>query len=692
MKSAPNFLTCPAVPELPAPRSQEPGQLPRPPQSQGTETERGKGRRGGWIKMGIIVLVVLGISAVFVPPAVALGKAALAAQTARQALDSLKVRLENGDFVAASAETIRAKQALDDFSQALQGVGFFRDAPFVGAQVKALQEVAVVGSHTLDGLNDLLDVAVSLSEAVSAGSQNAGPDIGQVGPTKGWQDLSREEKRNLLRALNQALPDIRLARDKIDMALALWDGIPKDRIPTSIYKALQPMVKALPIMRQAMDQSVPLLETLVPLAGYPESKKYLVILQNSDELRPSGGFIGGVVSLVLDGGELRDFTFSDVYNIDNPVSAVWKEVPPAPLAKNLGVKAWFMRDANWSPDFAVSADKVMDFYTREYALQGKDERPDGVIALEPELFKGLLRLTGPITIRGKTYTDQTFMDLLEYEVEIGFLQQGAKVEDRKDVMAELGAELAKKIQAVPRSDWPRLLDLLTVALRQKQVMVYTHDATLQALLDRRGWSGRAKATTCDFLWVVDANLAALKTDGMMIKTSRYALDASDPKKPTAKLTLDYENTTPKISWRYTRYRSYTRLYVPEGSQLMSAQGVMQGDLTQTGGKFVPGKVDVMKELGKTVFGAFWAIEPGRKGQLSFTYALPTSTADCLMQNNYHLDWAKQPGTDGTEVDVKVIFPRTVTAAEPPEDKAKWGDAIYEAQSYLQEDRTFEAKY
>ena len=692
MKSAPNFLTCPAVPELPAPKSRGPGQPAKPPQSQGPETIRGNGKRGGWIKMGIIVLVVLGISALFVPPAIALGRAAIAAQTARQALDSLKYRLETGDFTSASAETARAKQALDDFSQALQGVGFFRDAPFVGAQVKALQEVAVVGSHTMDGLSDLLDVAMALSEAVSAGTQAVGQDVGQVEPSRGWQDLSKEEKRNFLRALNQALPDIRLARDKIDMALALWDGIPKDRIPASIYKALQPIVKTLPVMRQAMDQSVPLLETLVPLAGYPEPKKYLVILQNSDELRPSGGFIGGVVSLVLDGGELRDFTFSDVYNIDNPVSAVWKETPPLPLSKNLGVKAWFMRDANWSPDFAVSADRVMDFYTREYALQGKDERPDGVIALEPEMFRELLRLTGPITIRGKTYTDQTFMDLLEYEVEIGFLQQGTKVEDRKDVMAELGAELAKKIQAVPRSDWPRLLDLLTVALREKQVMVYTHDATLQALVDRRGWSGRAKATTCDFLWVVDANLAALKTDGMMIKTAHYALDARDVKKPTAKLTLDYENTTQKISWRYTRYRSYTRIYVPEGSQLLSAQGVMQGDLTQTGGKFVPGKVDVMKELGKTVFGAFWAIEPGRKGQLSFDYVLPAVTADCLALNNYHLDWAKQPGADGTEVNVKITFPRSVTAAEPPEELSKWGDAAYEAQSYLREDRTFEAKY
>ena len=709
MKEAPNFLTCPAVPELPSPKGEDlikpkkESQHPSAPTNVGRDMLNTKpatkdlvstgrpGRKKGFLKI-LILLVVIGLGVLLIPPAIAVGRAAWAGLEARQALASLQTRLQLGDFDSAANETARAKQALEDVNQNLEGVGFFRDMPFIGTQVRTMQDVAVVGAHSLDSLLDLLDVAKAMSEALASGSQAVGQTSVPIEPSKRWQDLSKADKRNLLRTLQSSLPDIRLARDKIDLALALWSAIPQDRLLPPLAKVLQPMADFLPIMRQAMDQSVPLLEAMIPLAGYPDQKQYLLILQNSDEIRPAGGFIGSVAKVTLDGGDISDYQFFDVYNIDNPVSAVWKETPPEPLVKNLGVKAWFMRDANWSPDFVQSAERVLDFYLRESALQGKTEKTDSVIALEPGFFRELLRLIGPIEINGKSYDDRSFMDLLEYEVEIGFQQQGVKLEDRKAVLGELGAVILNKVQAMPKSDWPKLLNLVTTAFAEKQIMVYSRDAALQSLVDRRGWSGRAKPTVCDFTWVVDANLAALKTDGKMVKSVSYVLDARDVQKPVANLTLTYTNTVTKIDWRYTRYRSYTRVYVPEGSQWLSTKGAMAGDLIQTGGKFVPGKTDIMKELGKTVFGAFWAIEPGKTGELSFSYALPPSVSDCLAQNNYQLDWPKQPGADNTEINVKVIMPRTIVSADPSEPESKWGDAAYEAQADLREDRNFKVKY
>ncbi|MFA6099404.1 MAG: DUF4012 domain-containing protein [Patescibacteria group bacterium] len=690
MKNTPNFLTCPGVPELPSPKGGN-VKLPlksEPPKDQKMPTVRKKRR---WIKWVIFLAIVI-IGVLLIQPFIALGKAAWAGYEAKQAIDSLKYGLQTGDYPRAVDEAGRAKAAMEDLRQALQGVGFLRDLPWLGTQIRALQDVSAVGVSSLDSAQDLLKVASTLADAVKLGGQSLGQTDISLDSNRGWQDLSPSDKRSLLRSLSQSLPDIRLARDKIDMALTLWDSVPKDRMLPVILKALQPLADFLPVMKQAMDQSVPLLEAAIPLAGYPDTKQYLVILQNADEMRPSGGFIGSIANVTFDGGEMTDFRFSDVYNIDNPVSATWKEVPPEPLVKNLGVKAWFMRDANWSPDFVVSASRVLDFYTREMALQGKPDKPNGVIALEPGFFKELLRLVGPIQIQGKTYNDQTFMDLLEYQVEIGYLQEGTKLEDRKAILGELGAELVKKIQSMPKSDWPKLLNLATQALREKQIMIYTTDASLQTTLDRRDWSGRAKATTCDFAWIADANLAALKTDGKMIKSASYELDARDPQKPVAKMTLTYQNTVVKSDWRYTRYRSYTRLYVPEGSQFISAQGAMAGDLLQTGGKFVPGKVDVMKELGKTVYGAFWSVEPGKTGTLSFSYALPPSVSDCLTQDNYQLDWQKQPGADSTEANIKVLMPSVIKTADPAEPNNKWGDAVYEAQTDLREDRNFKVKY
>lgn len=637
----------------------------------------------------MVLFVLLGLAIFLIPPAYAFGKALMAGRDVKTALDALRIDLERGYYESAKDEAGRARASLGLFRDALRDVGFIRDLPYVGTQVRVLQDAAAVGSHSLDSLEDLLHVAMALSDALQ--SADVRLEIG-VADDRSWQDLSPQEKRSLLSALDKALPEIRLARDKIDLALALWQDIPQDRLLPSIRKALNPVAELLPTMRRALDQSVPLLEAAIPLVGYPAPIEYLVVLQNSDEMRPSGGFIGNVGKIKIDAGEITDFQFTDVYNIDNPVSGVWNEVPPEPLAKHLGVKAWFMRDANWSPDFSESASKVLDFFMRETALLGLNENPQGVVALQPDFFRRLLRLTGPISVGGKTYDYNNFMDLIELEVEIGFLQQGIKVEDRKALINEIGIQLSQKIQTLPRSEWPKLINLVSVALDEKQIMIYAQDSSLQSLVDKRDWSGRAKPAVCDFMWVVDANLAALKTDGKMIKSAMYQLDARDPNRPLATLKLKYQNTTSKIDWRYTRYRSYTRVYVPEGSSFISSSGSMQGDLLQTGGRFVPGKVDIMKELGKTVFGAFWAVEPGKTGELSFTYSLPAETAACLNRGEYVLDWPKQPGVDQLQMQVEILLPRLVLEADPAEADTYWGDAVYQVEADSRDDQRFKIKF
>ena len=223
-------------------------------------------------------------------------------------------------------------------------------------------------------------------------------------------------------------------------------------------------------------------------------------------------------------------------------------------------------------------------------------------------------------------------------------------------------------------------------------MAYSQDPALLKVLDARGWTARAKPTNGDFLWVVDANLAALKTDGVMDKKIAYTLDAHDPENPIATVTLTYKDLAQKIDWRYTRYRSYTRVYVPEGATLIKTEGAMKDDRYKTGGVAVNGPVDVTKELGKTVFGAFWSIEPGQTGTLSFTYKLPTSIFELLDSGSYRLDWPKQAGADRTALTATLLFDKTVTGASPSEERSNWGDATYEYQTDSLQDQTVRIRF
>jgi hypothetical protein len=723
MEHSPNFLTCPSVPSLPPPdesdssvsnnpfnsdeqqasnagqavagkpfiplRPQddiEQEQLATEPKFQAAITPPKKNRKKSLPSYVIlVVLILLGI--LFIPPLFAIGRAGYAAYQAKQSLDSMQYMLEIGEIDSAKSEAAAAESEFNTMQKYLTGVGFWRDMPYVGTQIRGLQDTAQVSAQTLDGVQDILEVAGALQDALFLATKTSGATQVDVDASKRLQDLTKEERYALLESLYRSLPEIRLARDKIDIALSMWNDLPKDQLAGPIRSALEPMTVYLPILQQSLEQGVPLIEVFVPLLGYPNPQTYVIVTQNADEIRPAGGFIGSAVTAELDAGNIESYEFFDIYDIDNPASGIWSEVPPAPIEKHLGVTKWFMRDANWSPDFPTSAERLLDFYERERAIPLGKPAPHqtGFIALEPGFFESLLAFTGPVIVDGKTFNAENFMDVLQYEVEVA---PNITQENRKDLMGRVGDALLAKIQALPRSDWPKILGIVTKALDQKQILLYNRDPQLQSVVDSRNWSGRAKPTNGDFLWIIDANLAALKTDGVMSKSIQYTLDARDLEHPRANVTLTYQNTNRQITWRYTRYRSYTRVYVPDGSQLISSKGAMAGDLTQTGGRFVPGTVDVMKELGKTVFGAFWSIEPGRTGTLAFTYELPKSSVASILDGTYRLDWPKQPGVDNAEFNVKILFPQSIKSAEPAEPEEKWGDNNYEAQASSLYDQVF----
>ncbi|HVM90808.1 MAG TPA: DUF4012 domain-containing protein [Verrucomicrobiae bacterium] len=656
MQEHPNFLTQPGVPEIPAPG----------------QTTPDKPRRNLRMFWPVFLLVVIGGSLLLAPAVYGGWRAGTAAVRAQADLKDAEAHALAREFTQADTSLAAAESDLADVRAGLTATGFWQYAPYIGSKIGALQDVERVGSQTVSGLRDLIAAAIAIEDALAGPT---GPDGLPVAPTRSYSDLSKDEKRAILASLEANLPKLRAAREKVAIASEAWKHVPQDQLFAPLRDRLAPLADRLPDASRQLDEAVSMLEIAIPILGYPTPKTYLVLLQNADELRPGGGFIGNVGLMHVDGGDLDHIDFEDVYAVDDPVAATWKDVPPPLVASQLGVKAWFLRDSNWSPDFPTDAQRIADVYVRE-KKQGinQDVQVDGVIALEPELFRRLLLLTGPLNVSGKSFTADNFFDELQYDVEEGFLQQGIPVKQRKDIVAAVGDTLIKTLTSQPASRWPSMLDIAAESLTEKDIMLYSQDASLQSLIDGRGWGGRALSAEGDELWVVDANLAALKTDGVMDKQIFYSIDPSDPAGLVATVRLHYTNTNTKIDWRYTRYRSYTRVYVPEGSQLMSWSGAGANP-------------DTFHELGKQVFGAFWVIEPGKTGDLTFTYRLPPQIADQVRQGSYTLLAQKQAGAN-TKLTLDLRLGKTVRSASPSEDPNNFGDDRYQYETDLTKNETF----
>lgn len=647
------------------------------------------------IRWSFFILIVVVLA--FVSPAVvALVRTGMAGAAAKTSVNDLANRFSDHDLEGAQEALDSATLQVKTAKESLRGAGYWRDLPGVGTQIRALEDASDSGIQALSAAQSILDVANAVLGASESGEAAIEGSMIPVSPDRSFRDLTPDEKRAMLARLDRALPDLKEAEAKIDIAVEAWNRIPQDKLIAPIRSAFAPIAEKLPRLKQTIDEALPLLEVFVPLAGYPKSATYLVLLQNTDEIRPTGGFIGTVGRLTIDAGDVKEFSFKDVYAIDNPASGVWKDVSPAPINRYLAAPTWYFRDSNWSPDFPTSANRLLDVYSREIEAStgSKPAMPDGIIAVNPPLFTHLMQMVGPVTVDGVTFDSNNYFDLLEYQVEQAWLEKGLPVDQRKDILAKLGDEVFRRLTTLPAARWSDLVDLLTETLNRKQMMIYVTRPDVLSRLDSFGWTNRVKGTNDDYLMVIDANLAALKTDGVMERSVRYQLDAKDQNQVIATVTLHYTNHAKRLAdgkpdnFKHTRYRSYTRVYVPEGSELISSSGSMKDDRYRTGGRVVEGQVDVTKELGKTVFGAFWSIEPGTSQDLSFTYKLPLSVVDNLRKGSYLLDWQKQSGNDEAGLTLDLSFGKKLKNASPPEDSSEWNDTSYRVETNSLLDRQF----
>jgi len=295
-----------------------------------------------------------------------------------------------------------------------------------------------------------------------------------------------------------------------------------------------------------------------------------------------------------------------------------------------------LRDANWSPDWPQSARQIQEMFQAESQAAGQATPAlDGVIAITPDFVANLLRVTGPITVRGESYAPENMQALLQYNVEVAYKDSNISSWDRKEIINELINALKDKLINLPLAKYPDLITRLNESLTRSDLLLYFNDPGREKLTAELGGAGEIKAVSGDYLMVVDANMAAFKSDAVMTKELAYRLNAvNDRLKATVR--LDYRHSG-GFDWRTTRYRSYTRVLAPLGSELADIKGVNKEEAD-----FISYDDSA---LGKHVFGFFWSIEPGQSGEINLSYYLPDELAARLKTNKvYTIFVQRQPGS------------------------------------------------
>lgn len=385
------------------------------------------------------------------------------------------------------------------------------------------------------------------------------------------------------------------------------------------------------------------------LLGFDGQRTFLVLLLNNTELRPGGGFIGTYAVVKMKNGKLQDVAVQGTERLDLVAPDQVVIPPPKPMQEFLKIKQWQFRDSNWSPDFKESAKWALWLYRQE---GGQDwDKLDGVIGVTATVLEELVALTGPISSGPVTLSPGSAVADLEYEVEYGFVQRGVAVIDRKNVLQGLAKELLSKMVRIGPAHWRSVITTMTAMGEQKHIAMYSNHEKIQQALERRGWAGRVLPFEHDGFMVVDANLGALKTDHAMQRDIQYGISEQGDML-VGHLKVIY-NHTGNYDWRTSRYRSYTRVYIPEGARVIDTNGFLHvhaADLVVD--------PDVGEREGMQALGGYVRVEPQKSHELEVFYELPENVQKEIKKGVYKLDVRKQIGMLGAQLTLDLNFDKT----------------------------------
>lgn len=405
-------------------------------------------------------------------------------------------------------------------------------------------------------------------------------------------------------------------------------------------------------------------------------KTYLLLVENEDELRPTGGFITAVGNLVIQNGEIISLSFED-----SGIQEDWtKPYPSAPwqLQEYMNSQVLVLRDSNWFTDFPTAAlyAEYLYSYTHFHSV-------DGVIAFNQQMLVILLDYIGAVNVDGAPgpVTADNVIDYMraaKVPPPEGFRQPG---EGRKDFIAKIADVVLAEILDRGISDWDTLGRVFIRVLEERHMLLQFDDEAMTEILAKYDWGGALQAEGGDFLMIVDSNIGFNKTNAVVTRRIAYDIDLTDLLAPKSSLMVTHTNNgatgIPCLHWDGERelenkrlypidrcYWNYLRVYVKEGTNLLAATPHEIPGAWMILEQSIPARVDLLDEEleGIQGFGSLLVVPGGESVSTSFDFELPMSVIkdDSATSNLiYRLKIKKQPGTLNTPITIRIHLPHRV---------------------------------
>lgn len=526
--------------------------------------------------------------------------------------------------------------------------------PYLGGDFKTARQWTNAFDAVLEAVEPSLEAYEKLLPYLKTGP--AGKALAGFSKNNGAEIVEAQAAVQNARARFDAIP----ARDLSPQARALLDGT-----------------------RRGLDEwsgALTLLERAPLLLGAESPKKYLVLAQNNDELRPTGGFITAVGVVQVNRGEIQMNWFGDSLSADD-LNLIHPS-PPLPLQKYMWASQWLLRDANWYAHFPTSADVAQSMYARDHGV-----RTDGVIAVDMRFLPLLVQAVPGLELGGVTLTRDNVIGEIKANWKplppSDYMTSEWFSAERKNFLGDLlRAVIAHMEDGSVRP--ATLAQAILFGLNGKVVQLYFNDAAAQQAVVSAGWGGAIQPGGADYLSVIDSNVGFNKVNARVTREIFYTVrlresggdataeilyhNPSRPESDGCDLLRQHKDAT-YLSMEHSCYWNYVRVLTPRFTQLISARGVSDA-----------GYADDIDAV--TAFGGYLLVNRNSDARVQFHYSLPNTI---LQDSVYALQLQTQAGTAAEPIRVRVEYPASWKIHNTTDDFNRVDDHTIEIQKLLARD-------
>lgn len=362
---------------------------------------RSRGRKRLYIIIGVVaVLLIALVAAAFA----AVGSAKEMKSQATQVLQdvkSIQTAIGENDYAAAAQSAQHASELTGSIAGELS------------SPLWMVASIIPVYGQDISGMRDLL---TALDDAF---------DEGLVPLTKTLEanppdSLISTDRRINVAAVTQLLDAVQDAAPSMQKCADVAESLPEMHIE-QLKSVVDPAKEKLTTINATFQKAAALAPVAGPVLGANGNRTYLIVAQNSAELRSSGGFPGSMGTLEIRDGEIILNDFAKVYDVLTDTNPSSVSITDEEYALFGAASMDCPRDAGIDPDFT----RVALIWATSYEERNVAHL-DGVISITPSVVQDILAIVGPVTLSdGTELTGSNATKVLQSDIYWKYLAEGA---------------------------------------------------------------------------------------------------------------------------------------------------------------------------------------------------------------------------------------------------------------------------